>query len=136
LHGYAPHSPFDQPVCHLLQILREALKATHWLFVQFRIDRHPMLTATNVDAGRMGVHDIQSLPIYFGLVRSAGIVILNSFPHSYSNRSYRFARPGSDKVETFQRGQACGTYAASRHQCKGSEENRSHARARVWNTSV
>ena len=38
--------------------------------------------------------------------------------------------------KTLQRGQMRGLTAADRHQCKGSEENRSHARVRVSNASV
>jgi hypothetical protein len=40
------------------------------------------------------------------------------------------------KEKTFQRGQIRAVAGNERHQCQGSEENRGHARVRVWNTSV
>src|SRR5258706_4360020 len=97
LHRHAAHPALDQPVGHPLQICREAVEAPDRLLVTIRTDRYPMLTATNVDACRVGMHKIQCLPIYFRLVPLARPV--NPFllaPYSPIDWIV-FARPGSDK---------------------------------------
>ncbi len=56
LHHHALDPVLAQPIRHLFDILGKAVETANRFGVFVRTDRHPMLPAANVDAGRMRMH--------------------------------------------------------------------------------